>query len=435
MSVVSFGNCAIVASVAISKSGDTTLQAEIVTIGTELLLGEIVDTNSAWIAQRFTTIGLNLFYTTTVGDNLERIIAVLRQAIERSDVVITTGGLGPTVDDMTREGVAAATGRPLYLDEGLVEEITCYFARRNYMMTDNNRKQACLPTGARVIHNPVGTAPAFAVEDNGHVIISLPGVPHEMKHLMETEVLPYLREFFDLKGVIKSRVLHTCGIGESTVDSKIGDLMLIGNPTVGTRAHPGQTDVCITAKADSEEEVAALIASVEAELRVRLEGFIYGVDDETLADVLSELLAERGLRLALAETVTQGELTQRLGRASKGDVALAGGTFVPTEKSLRDTLRVPANLIKQFGMCSQPVADAAASSAKSIHGADIGLAVIGPWDPAAPDAPPVFYSLAVGDRIVQGESRQGRAGPAGRGWLMHLALDMVRRHLLGMATN
>ncbi|MBC7255195.1 MAG: CinA family nicotinamide mononucleotide deamidase-related protein, partial [Chloroflexi bacterium] len=256
------------------------MQAEIVTIGTELLLGEIVDTNSAWIAQRLTTIGLNLYYTTTVGDNLGRITQVLKQALERSDVVITTGGLGPTVDDVTREAVAAATERDLVLDPDLLEEITAYFARRNYTMTENNRRQARIPRGAMIIHNPVGTAPAFAVEHKGHVIISLPGVPHEMRYLMENSVLPYLRERFGLTGIIKSRVVHTCGIGESAVDARIGDLMQLSNPTVGTRAHPGQTDIVIAAKADSPAEAEALFAPIEAEIRARLGIYVYGVDDQ-----------------------------------------------------------------------------------------------------------------------------------------------------------
>ena len=406
------------------------MQAEIVTIGTELLLGEIVDTNSAWIAQRLTTVGLNLFYTTTVGDNLTRMTAVLKQALERSEIVITTGGLGPTVDDVTRDAVARASGRDLVFDEPLLGEITAYFGRRGYTMTDNNRKQAFLPAGARTIRNPVGTAPAFAVEQGDHVIISLPGVPHEMRYLMENEVLPYLREKYGLHGMIKSRTLHTCGIGESTVDSKIGDLMALVNPTVGTRAHPGQTSVCITAKAGSEEEADSLIARVEQELRDRLGIFVFGADEETLADVLSDLLAERGEKLAVVETVTQGELAQRLAGARMGQAALAGGVVLHNPEAIERALGVSAGVLARVGMPSQGAADLCAKAVRELHAASLGLAVIGPWDPAAPDAPPVFYSLAAGDKLIRGESRQGRTGPAGRGWLIHLALDLVRRHLL-----
>jgi nicotinamide-nucleotide amidase len=417
----------------VNANSKKSLQAEIVTIGTELLLGEIVDTNSAWIAQRLTTIGLNLYYKLTVGDNLRRITQLLEQSLQRSDVVITTGGLGPTVDDLTREGIAAATNRELVLDEELLKEIQAFFAQRHYTMSDNNRKQAYVPEGARIIHNPVGTAPAFAVEENGHLVIALPGVPHEMEYLMENEVLPHLRERYGLEGVIRSRFLHTCGIGESTVGSMIDDLMELSNPTVGTRAHPGQTDVCITAKADSVREAKVLIEPVEVEVRERLGARVFGADEETLADVVSEALVEKGLRLALAENVTQGELAQRLSQASKGLDAFAGGSVLPTEESLRKRLEIDVALFEKDRFPSQAVADAAARSVRRLYDADMGLAVIGPPDPTAPDAPPVYFSLALRDRVRHGTSRQGRAGPAGRGWLLHLALDLVRERLLESA--
>ena len=406
------------------------MQAEIVTIGTELLLGEIVDTNSAWIAQRLTTIGLDLYYTTTVGDNLGRISEVLRQSLERSNVVITTGGLGPTVDDVTREAVAAATDRELVMDQELLQEISRYFARRGHHMTENNRRQARLPARARVMHNPVGTAPAFAVDQDGHVVVCLPGVPHEMRYLMEHEVLPYLREHYDLKGIIKSRALRTCGIGESTIDSKIGDLMRLANPTVGTRAHPGQTDVQITAKADIEAEADGLIAPVEAELRARLGTYVFGADRETMGDAITRLLTQRGLRLALVETVTRGELAQLLCSAAGSEAVFAGGIVLQNAEALCRSLGLPAKLIAGQGFPSQEVAAAAAQAVRRTQGADLGLAIIGPSDPAAQDAPPVYFSLAIGDRVIRGQSRQGRSGPAGRGWLMHLALDLVRRELL-----
>jgi len=408
------------------------LQAEIVAIGTELLLGEIIDTNSAWIAQQLTTIGLNLYYTSTVGDNLARAADVLRQALARSDVVITTGGLGPTVDDVTREAVARATGRDLVLDEELLHEIACFFARRGSTMTVNNRKQATLPRGATVIHNPVGTAPAFAVEHEGHVIVCLPGVPHEMKYLMESDVLPFLRQRFGLHGVIKSRVLRTCGIGESAIDSQIADLMQLANPTVGTAAHPGQTDVRITAKAESQEKADALIAPIEAELRARIGEYVFGVDHDTIGDVLAALLAERGMRLAVAETVTTGELAQWLSRAPHGAEAFAGGTVLPSPEALQATLGVRRQVIARHGYPSQEVADAASEAVRRNHAADLGLSVIGPADPAAPDAPPVYFALATENAVLRAESRQGRAGASGHGWLMHLALDLVRRHLLGL---
>ncbi len=408
------------------------MQAEIVSIGTELLLGEIVDTNSAWIAQQLTTIGLNLYYTVTVGDNLQRIADVLRSCLRRSDIVITTGGLGPTVDDVTREAVAAATDRELALHEGLLQEIACFFAQRDHQMTDNNRNQAFLPEGSRVIRNPVGTAPAFSVEHNRHLIICLPGVPHEMRYLMEHDVLPYLSERYGLHGVIKTRILHTCGIGESTIDSKIGDLMRLANPTVGTAAHPGQTDVRIVAKSESEGGASALIEPVEKELRARLGEYIFGTDQETISDIVAQLLAARGLSLALADGATDGELARWLSGASKGTATFAGAAILSGKESVHRALGISADFIARRGFPSQAVADEGARAIRRIYGADMGLAVIGPSNSNAAGAGEVYFSLALADGIVRGLPRKGRPGPAGRGWFIHLALDLVRRHLLGL---
>ena len=225
--------------------------AEIVTIGTELLLGEIVDTNSAHIAQQLTAIGVDHFFSTTVGDNLERIMSALRLALSRADVVITTGGLGRTVDDVTREAVGAVAWRELEFQPRLLEQIEGFFQRRGATMSPNNRRQAYVPAGAVIIENPVGTAPAFAVELDQKAIVSLPGVPHEMAYLLREVVLPYLSQRMGEHAVILVRQVHSVCIGESMVDQQITDLMHQRNPSVGTRAHPGQTDICITAKADS----------------------------------------------------------------------------------------------------------------------------------------------------------------------------------------
>ncbi len=290
------------------------MNAEIISIGTELLLGEIVDTNAVHIAQQLRTIGLDLHYMTTVGDNLERIAGVVGIALDRVDVVITNGGLGPTVDDVTREAVAKATGRPLVLDPNLLQQIEQFFARLGRTMSENNRRQAYIPEGAIPIPNPVGTAPAFIVETERGVVISLPGVPREMKYLLEHAVLPYLTERFGLHAVIKSKILRTVGMGESEIDARIGDLMEATNPTVGLAAHAGQTDVRITAKAPTEEEADWLIAEMEARVRERLGEVIYGEGDETVEEVVVRLLRDRGWRLAVAQSGPDSGLIARLER-------------------------------------------------------------------------------------------------------------------------
>ncbi len=288
------------------------MNAEVISIGTELLLGDIVDTNAVHIARQLRTIGLDLHYMTTVGDNLERIARVIDIALDRVDVVITTGGLGPTVDDVTREAVARATGRRLVLSPELLAQIEAFFARLGRRMSENNRRQAYIPEGAIPIPNPVGTAPAFIVETERGVVITLPGVPREMTYLLEHAVLPYLRDRFGLHAVIKSKILRTVGIGESDVDARIADLMTAANPTVGLAAHAGQTDVRITAKAPSEEEADRLIVEMEKKVRERLGDYIYGEGQESVEEVVARGLKARGWRLAVAQTGPDSGLVARL---------------------------------------------------------------------------------------------------------------------------
>ena len=236
------------------------MNAEIVAIGSELLLGQIVDTNSAWIAQRFADNGIDLMYVSTVGDSRTRMRDTLKRAHGRSQVVITTGGIGPTRDDLTREIVAEVMGRRVVVDEESLLELEERFRKRGFILTKNNERQAEIPEGAGIFRNPNGTAPAFFVEDDGGVIISLPGVPFEMKWLIDNEVLPYIKTKFNVTDVIQYRVLKVADLGESNVDHLIGHLISdSSNPGVGTMAHPGQVDVRIAARAGSEAEADALI--------------------------------------------------------------------------------------------------------------------------------------------------------------------------------
>jgi len=399
------------------------MPAEIVSIGTELLLGEIVDTNAAYIARQLTTIGLDLYYKTTVGDNEARATAVLREALQRSGIVITTGGLGPTVDDVTREAVAAATGRPLEMRPELIEEIEGFFRRRGTQMTENNLRQARLPRGAIAISNPVGTAPAFVVEDAAGIIISLPGVPSEMRYLMEHAVLPYLRQKLGLRGVIKVRNLHTVGIGESQVDSLIGDLEREANPTVGLAAHPGQTDVRITAKAESEEQAARLIAGMEEELRRRLGDVIYGADDETLEGVLMRLLQQRGRSLAVVETVTGGAITARLTAVAAGGQLFKGGLIAPEEAALASL-----GLSPEAAASPEELATLTARRVRQAQTADLGLAVLARGQANELTA---YIALDTGETTLRRtRDFSGRPNELVVPWIVHTALDVVRRALL-----
>ncbi len=297
------------------------MNAEILAIGTELLLGEIVDTNSAHIARTLRDIGVNLYYMTAVGDNRQRIAETLQMSLSRSDLIITTGGLGPTVDDVTRHAVADATGHPLEFHQDLLDQIAERFRRFGSRMSENNQQQAYIPQAAIPIENPVGTAPCFIVESEPGTIICLPGVPREMKFLLSQSVIPYLQEQMGGPKIIKALVLKTAGIGESHLDEKIADLMTHTNPTVGLAAHIGQTDIRITARADSEADADAMLRGMEATVRQRVGSFIYGVGDYPLENAVVASLQQQNLKIAISETGTGDTLHKRI-------TGVEGGTDV-----------------------------------------------------------------------------------------------------------
>ena len=290
------------------------MKCELLMIGTELLLGQIVDTNAAWMAQTLAENGIDVYQKTTVGDNPERIRTVIDAALGRADVLLTSGGLGPTEDDITRDCIADLLGRPLEFRDDLFQMLVARFNKLGARMSDNNRRQAFAPRGAVAIENPNGTAPGLIVEDARGIIVSMPGVPHELKPMMADSVLPYLRKKFGLTGVIHSRVLKICGIGESRVDAAIGDLILDSpNPTIGLLASPDAVRIRITAKAASIDEADALIDSVEVKVRERLPGLIMGAGEKlTIEGVVEGLLREKGWTLAIGGTAHAAELARRL---------------------------------------------------------------------------------------------------------------------------
>jgi competence/damage-inducible protein CinA-like protein len=332
--------------------------AEILTIGTEILLGEIVDTNARFIARKLRDAGIDLYRKTTVGDNASRIAQAIGEAFQRSDIVITTGGLGPTVDDPTREAVALAVGAETEFHPELWEQIQARFRRYGRKPTENNRRQAYIPKGAIAIENLVGTAPAFIFETQNQTIISLPGVPREMEYLLEKAVLPYLKQRYPSASVIKSRTIHTVGAGESQIDDLIGDLELLSNPTVGLAAHTGQVDVRITAKAPSEVEADEMILPVESEVRNRLGEWIYGADEDSLELIALQSVCRRGWKLAVIEYGLGGALVNRLSTgaqhlASIERGVLRSGEMFPemTEPEALPALTAAYRLERQVDVC------------------------------------------------------------------------------------
>ncbi len=418
------------------------MHAEIVVTGTELLLGEIVDTNSTTMSRMLRDIGLDLYYKSTVGDNQERTAAVLRTALERSDIVLVSGGLGPTVDDVTRQAVSDVTGRPLIFRQDLFDQIAARFARFGRQMTENNRRQAYVPEGAIAIENPVGTAPAFIVEDVRGTIICLPGVPREMEYLMKDRVIPYLRERLGQAATIKAKILRTCTIGESQIDALIGDLMIGHNPTVGLAAHAGQVDVRITAKAASEAEADQLIAPVEADLRARLGKAIYGEGTEALEEVVARLLAERGMTLALVDNVTEGEVGDRLRSTPNAGVLISEER--PVGEDALATSHGTGLAPDHTAEGPQAAAEYLAARARADAGASLGLAVFGVIQQEEGERPLAYISLSDDVQTLtrlfrfftprlpldREDLQGGGEDKLARRWLSTRALDLVRRYLI-----
>jgi len=377
--------------------------AEIITIGTELLLGETVDTNTRYIARALRDEGIDLYRTSTIGDNAERIAEIIREGMERAEIIITTGGLGPTVDDPTRDAIALALGVETEFHPALWEQIQERFQRYGRTPTENNKRQAYIPAGALPIENPVGTAPAFIAETEKHAIISLPGVPREMEYLMQNKILPYLRERYDLSGVIKARVLHTSGVGESQIDERIGDLEKLSNPTVGLAAHAGQVDVRITAKAATEAEANTLIRDVEEELRRRLRAWIYGADSDTLEGIALDILSAYDWKLAVVEANLGGRLIQRLGEAE--DAHFAGGevlTVAPKPDELNAIVR---------GICKT-------------HDAQAGLGVI--LEPGE-TRQTLHIALITPEEERQVSRTYGGPPLLAPRWAVNVSLDLIRK--------
>jgi nicotinamide-nucleotide amidase len=407
--------------------------AEIVAIGSELLLGQIVDTNSPWMAQRLANVGMNLFYKSIVGDNPARMREVLSRALERSDVVITSGGLGPTQADITRQLIAEVTGRKLVLEPSLLADIEERFRKRGFIMTPNNEKQAYIPEGAIPVRNPNGTAPAFVVEDTRSAIFALPGVPFELKWLFDNEVIPYLRKKFGLGEIITYKVLKISDLGESAVDDRIGHLIATSsNPTVGILAHPGQVDVRIAAKAASAEDAERLIAPVEAEVRRLLGRHVFAVNEETMEDAVGKLLRVKNVTVALYEDITGGLVADRLEVSSPDHFAEA--IIGNGERSILRLLahsRQPRLANKLLGEPAELTRELA-WTVRAISGSNLGLALH-----ARPDLSDTVENLARGQTFIavtDGVGFRSRVyNSAGRGRPDRTRMSLSAVELLRMA--
>jgi nicotinamide-nucleotide amidase len=402
---------------------------ELIAVGTELLLGQLVDTNTVFVAQRLAENGIDVRATHAVGDNRERIAATLRAALQRADGAITTGGLGPTVDDLTKEAVCDALGLGVELYEPALRQMEAFFAQIGREMRPNNRKQAELPTGSVPLPNPHGTAPGFVAFDaRGKFVACMPGVPREMKPMLDEKLLPFLRGRLSVNEAIHTRVLHTINLGESEIDHRIADLFRAGeNPKIAVLAHEYRADVKIMAKAHSAEAAETMIAPLQREIERRLNGHVFGRDAETIESAIHAALQARGEMLAVAESCTGGRIAAALTSVAGASASFAGAVIAYDNRIKASVLGVSEELIERCGAVSEEVAAAMARGARERLGADVALATTGIAGPTGGTAekPVGLVWFALDDRaethtwnvVFRGDRKavQSRATTAGLG--------------------
>ena len=410
--------------------------AELIAVGTELLLGNIANTDAQMISQGLSQLGINVYYHTVVGDNPQRVRQAVDIARGRADILITTGGLGPTCDDLTKVAVAQAFGKELVYHEPSAQRIRERFAARGTPVTENNFQQAMVPEGCTVLDNDWGTAPGVAFASGGTHVLMLPGPPRECEKMFRHRALPYLQKLSD--GVIASRTVKTFGIGESAAEALLRDLMnALHNPTLAPYAKPTGTELRITAHAPTREEALRLIAPVEEQVKAILGDKVIGVDVDSLEEVCFALLKDRGLTVGTAESCTGGLLAKLLTDLPGSSAVFRGGVVSYTNGVKAGLLGVPQDLLDRYGAVSPQVAEAMARGAKAALGCDIALSTTGVAGPDADDRGNpiglVYLGLAWGDQC---QVTEFRAGPVERERVRRqaaqTALDLLRRHLTGL---
>ncbi len=415
------------------------MKAEIISVGTEILLGEIVDTNSQYLASRLPAIGVDLYFISTIGDNLQRLTDALERALQRSDLVIMTGGLGPTEDDLTREAIAETLGESMFVDTDAERRLRGFFAARGVSFPERNLKQTMLIPSATAIPNPRGTAPGWWVdksdqtrpEPSRRIIVAMPGPPAEMQRMWEVEVEPKLAGALSGQ-VLITRILKTVGAGESHIDEMISPLLSSTNPTIGVYAKPDGVHLRLAAKADNAQAARALIQPVEEEARRILGSIIWGADDDSLEGVIGRLLDDRGLTLATMESATGGLLASTITDVPGSSAYFKGG-YVAYTARMKMGLGVSAELIERHGVVSSEVACDMARAARDDAGADYGVGVTGVAGPDELEGkPPGTMHIAVHDGHVAEPLSytfyQGR--PATKRRAVTTALFLLRRSLM-----
>lgn len=409
------------------------MRAEIISCGTELLLGHITDTNATYLAQSLASLGIDLYFVSQVGDNQGRIVETLRRAWERSDLIIMTGGLGPTEDDLARESISALLGETMQVDPRLEAELRGMFASRRSIMPERNIKQATLIPSAQALPNPRGTAPGWWVEKDGHIIVAMPGVPREMYRMWEQEAIPRLSPYTG--GLIFTRILRVWGLGESAVEERLDPVIHSNNPTVATYAKSDAIDVRITAKAETHEKAEQQVAEMEARVRQILRHHVFGVDKDTLQGVIGKYLTERRQSLGVMESLTGGLLSSTVTDVPGSSNYFVGG-LVTYNTELKVQMGVPREILEQYGAISEEAARAMAHTVRKRFDTDFGLGITGVAGPDEEEDKPV------GTAHIAIEGPEGVVTGMGPGWrasrddnkrfAVLAALNLLRLHLEGV---
>ena len=412
-------------------------KVEILSVGTELLLGNIVNLDAQILSQGLSELGLNVYWHTVVGDNPQRAREAVSIAKQRADIIITTGGLGPTCDDLTKNVLAEAFGKPLYFDEASAQRVRDYYQRTGRTMPENNLQQAMLPEGCTVLENDWGTAPGCAFEAEGCHVIMLPGPPSECRPMFRHRAMPYLQKLSE--GVIASHTLKLFGIGESAMEQQLRDQMnAMTNPTLAPYAKEGECELRVTAKAPTDEEAQALLKPTVEQMKEKFGNLIYGVDISSLEELVRDLLKEKGLTLGCAESCTGGLIAKRMTDLPGSSQVFMGGVVSYTNQVKANVLGVPQEMLDEFGAVSAPVAQAMAEGARTALGCDIAIASTGVAGPDKDDrgneVGTMFVAIATKDgsyvRSLTLGTRPMRQRL--RTQTAHHAFDLARRYLQGM---
>ncbi|MFC4404513.1 competence/damage-inducible protein A [Gracilibacillus xinjiangensis] len=379
----------------------TPIKAEIISVGTELLLGQISNTNAAWMSEKLADRGIPVYYHSVVGDNLERLTDVFKLANNRSDIVFITGGLGPTEDDLTREAFQKMTGIPIVEDQETIQKMEDYFTKINRIMTPNNRKQANVFAGSRVIQNSVGIAPGIIIEYDTTIYLFMPGVPREMKSLMDEYMLPFLTDKFALRDVIFSRMLRFIGIGESQLEHELQDIITSQtNPTIAPLASEGEVALRLSANAQTKDEAIKLIDETESKLLERVGKFLYGYDNDTIESKVFDLLRDKQLTISSAESLTGGAFAASIVDMEGSSAIFKGAAVVYQTDAKLDVLDIPQDLIHQYGTISEECAVAMAEQVKTLYKSNIGISFTGVAGPSLQEGKEVgTVHIAIYDQL------------------------------------